>query len=213
MISTSRQIFISIICFVFIICSGCSTEAVVIGTAGTTAAGAVIPAQEVRQIYYLGVFDPKEQLPSTIYRVTIHGQASFISNKKFASGWLPAHLADSLGSNISFNKNGNIQIIPASGDDKSELTTGRRLMLFGPEGFREAPHGHRLAVVMASSPEDFFEAVGSGLDTLAEVQVQKLEAEAGKEVITALSEIYLERVKLESLKNQIERDVVVPEGQ
>jgi hypothetical protein len=34
----------------------------------------------------------------------MHGQASFISFAKFASGWVPAGLVDSLGSNISFNK-------------------------------------------------------------------------------------------------------------
>ena len=50
---------------------------------------------------------------------------------------------------------------------KAALETGRRMMLFGPEGFRAAPADHRLAVVMASDPSAFFEAIDSALGQLS----------------------------------------------
>lgn len=52
---------------------------------GTTLLGARTPANEIEQIYYLGVFDPQEQLEPMVYRVRVHGQASPISGMKFGS--------------------------------------------------------------------------------------------------------------------------------
>ena len=37
-----------------------------------------------------------EQVPPSVYRVRVKGQASFLSATKFASGWVPADLVDSL---------------------------------------------------------------------------------------------------------------------
>ena len=54
-----------------------------------------------------------------------------------------------------------------TGEEKSALT-GRRLVMFGPEGFREAPKDHRLVVVMGSDPSAFFGAVDRALGTVAE---------------------------------------------
>lgn len=137
-------------------------ENIVLWTAVGTAFVAGSPAQEIEQIYYLGVFDPQEQVPPTVYRIRVHGQASFISNMRFGSGWVPAGLIDSLGTNIGFN-DGSISIDQESSDKLSSIQTGRRLVLFGPEGFREAPEGHRLVIVMGSSPEEFFNAIDRSL--------------------------------------------------
>ena len=57
---------------------------------------------------------------------------------------------------------------PSDAKDTSALS-GRRLMMFGPEGFREAPRNHRLVVVMGSSPEKFFSAVDEALGHLDRV--------------------------------------------
>jgi hypothetical protein len=99
---------------------------------GVTALGAQAPANEIQQTYYLGVFDPEEQVEPTVYRVRVHGQASFISFAKFASGWVPAEVADSLSSSISFNKETNAVTIDENGAKKS-FKTGRRMVVFGPE--------------------------------------------------------------------------------
>jgi hypothetical protein len=108
---------------------------------GATVVGARSPTHEIEQVYYLGIVDPHEQVPTAIYRVTVRGQASFISNTKFASGWAPAELVDSLNSHIGFQEDsaGVSTTQPAGGGQMSRLQTGRRLVLFGPEGFREAP--------------------------------------------------------------------------
>ena len=41
-------------------------------------------------------------------------------------------------------------------------------MMFGPEGFREAPANHRLVVVMGADPSAFFEAVDQTLGVIAQ---------------------------------------------
>ena len=95
------------------------------------------PTSEIQQVYYLGVFDPLEQVPPTVYRVTVHGQASAISAMRFASGWVPAHLIDSLQSRVTQDMDsGDVGV--SGGENLSRIKTGRRLIQFGPEGFREA---------------------------------------------------------------------------
>ena len=106
-----------------VIQAGCATleQNVAAGVLGTTVLGARTPAQEIEQIYYLGVFDPQEQVPPTVYRVRVHGQASIISNMKFASGWVHANLIDSLGSHIEFDREGGrVSITRGSKDESKE---------------------------------------------------------------------------------------------
>ena len=84
-----------------------STEGnVALGIIGATFVGGQAPTHEIEQIYYLGAFDPQGQLPPQVYRVRVHGQASFIGFMRFASGWVHASLIDSLGSSVGFNKEG-----------------------------------------------------------------------------------------------------------
>ena len=166
----SKSCFVSIIVFTLsCVASGCANLNVAQEAGIVTAMGARSPTNEIQQIYYLGVFDPREQVPPTIYRVRVSGQASQISNVKFASGWVPAPIADSLSGQITFGANGGINI---ESDDNSSTTLleGRTMMAFGPEGYRKAPKDHRLVIIMGQSPEDYFAAVDTTLGTIAKVR-------------------------------------------
>jgi hypothetical protein len=46
-----------------------------LGTGIATGLGAMTPGHEIEQIYYLGSFDPQEQVPPALYRVRVRGQA------------------------------------------------------------------------------------------------------------------------------------------
>ncbi len=194
--------------------SGCSTEEIIGGTIGATILGANAPTQEVQQIYYLGAFDPQGQVPPTIYRVRVHGQASFISFMRFASGWVPARFIDSLASDVDFSeeKSTAINVDEQASKKLAALTTGRRLMLFGPEGFREAPAGHRLVVVMGVSPDEFFTAIDQSLGTIAQLRAaQKKRDDAGKtarssldrDLFLALAHVKDQRKQLETLQSDL----------
>ena len=93
---------LSVIALIGLMVSGCTTEGALISLGATTAYGARSPGNELEQIYYLGIFDPREQLSPEVYRVRVHGQASLFSGTRFASGWAPASFVDSLGSNFAF---------------------------------------------------------------------------------------------------------------
>ena len=163
-------------------------------------------AHKIQQTYYLGVFDPDEQVPSAVYRVTVSGEADAISNTKFASGWVPAGLVDSLGSDISMpmDKNG-VKITAASKEAKTKLQTGRRMVAFGPEGFREAPADHRLVIVMGSSPEAFFKAIDEGLKAYAGATAERRQEGLQRALFEALIVTREESRRLAEL----ERDVAV----
>jgi hypothetical protein len=160
-----------------VLLSGCGGLVVaqrnqVAGIVGTLL-GAQSPSTELVQTYYLGVFDPQDQLPPAIYRVRVRGQASALSFTKYASGWVPAAVIDSLtdGYQTTNAGRGKLERIQATDTEQTQLDVGRRLMLFGPEGFREAPRNHRLAIVMGSSPDEFFNSVSEALGTVAQAKV------------------------------------------
>jgi len=189
--------------------TGCSGPAEYAGlgagvTLGTLKLG-TIPSSEVEQIYYLGVFDPQEQVPPAMYRVRVHGQASAISGMSFASGWVNAALVDSLGSKISTNmETGKISIEKTDSPDPFQpLTTGRQLMMFGPEGFRKAPKDHRLVIVMGSSPEKYFQAIDTALGTVSEVMVEQRGAALSQELFEALYKLKSEHDRLTDLEIDI----------
>ncbi len=186
-------------------------ENIVLWTAVGTAIVASSPAQEIEQIYYLGVFDPQEQVPPMVYRIRVHGQASLISNMKFGSGWVPANLIDSLGTNISF-KDSNISIDQESSAKLSSIQTGRRLVLFGPEGFREAPEGYRLVIVMGASPDKFFNAIDRSLGTVSQAIAQQRNEGLSQLLLLALSETKTERIRLDDLEKDVENDLRAQKG-
>lgn len=195
--------------------AGCgSPEAAmaVVGAGGVTALGSAAVGHEIQQIYYLGVFDPREQTPSAIFRLTVRGQASAISLARFACGWVPAEVADSLNTDLSF-QNGKI-VTPSEAERKAlgGIETGRRLVLFGPEGFREAPRAHRLVLVMSSNPEKYFKAVSQTLEGLARIQVDRLDVQANQEILTELKAIHDERLALETLRDDVRRDSTTFQG-
>ena len=193
--------------------AGCATleQNVAAGALGTTLLGARTPAQEIEQIYYLGVFDPQEQVPPTVYRVRVHGQASLISGMKFASGWVHANLIDSLGSHIEFEKDGGrVSITKGNEDELAALQTGRRLVLFGPEGFREAPKDHRLVIVMGSSPDKYFEALDKSLGVVSEVMAEQRNTGINKLLLEALTKAKGERDRLDQLAKDIDNDIPEP---
>ena len=182
--------------------AGCSSPSANIALVGaSTVVGGQSPNNEIEQVYYLGIFDPQEQLPPAVYRLTVHGQASFLSLTRFASGWVPASLVDTLNTQISFSeKEGNLQVAGKSDSPNSGLPTGRRLMLFGPEGFREAPREHRLAIVMGSSPEDFFGAVGDSLAAVTSVQVEQANGAASNAILKELLRLQEEQGRLKDMQ-------------
>lgn len=182
--------------------SGCSPEEIVAGTAVTTVLGASSPTHEIQQIYYLGVFDPQEQLPPTVYRLRVHGQTSFISFAKFASGWVPAPLIDSLTASVDFKDEtaSAVAVDQGASESLATLTTGRRLMMFGPEGFLEAPANHRLVIVMGSSPEAFFGAIDSALGTIGEARFAQQSSQLDRALFEALSALQEERAALSKLE-------------
>jgi hypothetical protein len=184
------------------LCGGCTTtKDTVAATIGGTALLAHSPNNEIEQIYYLGVFDPQEQVPPTVYRVRVHGQASAMSFMRFASGWVPADVIDSLGTSVGFQEAGAALKTEDAQKLSEALPVGRKLVLFGPEGFRQAPKDHRLVIVMGSSPEKFFKAIDTSLGMVSEAKVQQRNTELQQELLKALLEISNERQRLDELAN------------
>lgn len=188
--------------------SGCAT------TSSTIAAGiggaaflAHSPNNEIEQIYYLGVFDPKEQTPPAVYRVRVHGQASAMSFMRFSSGWVPADVIDSLGTSVHFEKAGGALKIEDAEKLDNALPTGRKLVLFGPEGFRPVPKNHRLVIVMGSNPEGFFKAIDTSLGMVSEVKVQQRNMKLQQDVFKALLQISNERRRLDELAKDVDADL------
>lgn len=184
--------------------AGCGTAWPYVGGAvGATVLGGSAPTQELDQIYYVGMFDPMEQVPPSVYRITVRGQGSFISNVKFASGWVPAVLADSLGSSIGFNADGKLGITQPGADDMSKLKLGRRMVMFGPEGFMEAPADHRLCIVMGGDPSAFFNAISAGLGEVARVQREENTSAASLGIMQEYVRVQSEYDRLRDLRENL----------
>ena len=193
-----------------LLCGGCSNTVSRVAerniiAAGALGAGTFIPTTNLEQIYYLGVFDPQEQLPPTIYRIRVKGQSSFINTTRYASGWVPAAVIDSLTTSARFENNKDPSITNVSESNATNLA-GRRLVMFGPEGFREAPKDHRLVIVMGSSPDKFFQAVDEALGAMAAVTQGNGSPVLGNSVIKELLRIKNEREGLEALRTEAIND-------
>lgn len=167
--------------------AGCQTAGQTAGAiVAGTAIGGVTPSNGLEQIYYLGVFDPREQIPQAFYRVTVRGQASAINlQTRFASGWVPAALIDGLGTDIDAKlKTGGGITATGEGTTVPELNDPvKRMFMVGPEGIRVSPARNRLAIVMGSSPEAFFAAVDNALGTLSAVAVSENDARAKDSIV------------------------------
>lgn len=188
--------------------SGCTTTSDTIAAGiGGTAFLAHSPNNEIEQIYYLGVYDPQEQVPPAVYRVRVHGQASAFNFTRFSSGWVPADVIDSLGTSIRFEKAGGELKIQSTEKMNNSLPTGRKLVMFGPEGFRPAPKDHRLVIVMGSNPEGFFRAIDESLGMVSQVKTQQHNMKLQQDVFNALLQISNERQRLDELVKDIDADL------
>jgi len=189
--------------------SGCNSvpQNVALGAVIGTGVGAVIPSHDIEQVYYLGSFDPQEQVPPALYRLRVRGQASIISWMRFGSGWVPADLIDSLGSSVEINKaDGKIVMTKPGNGELSKLAIGRRLMQFGPEGFREVPKDHRLVIMMGANPEGFFKAMDEALGVISQAKIDQDSRELNGLLFEAMTKVRAEKqlveAQLEAAKEQ-----------
>jgi hypothetical protein len=166
------------------------------------AAASQIPSTDIEQVYYLGVFDPQDQLPPTIYRVRVRGQASAINQTRYASGWVRAELIDSLSTVARFDdQSKSVRISPVEEEVKG-ISNGRRLVMFGPEGFREAPKDHRLVIVMGSSPEKFFSGIDEALGVLASATQGFSGPQLEQSLFRELTQLRNQKSRLEAIRSE-----------
>ena len=179
-------------------------------------AAAHLPTTQMQQVYYLGVFDPRDQVPPMIYRVRIQGQSSLLNRTNYASGWVHASVLDSLSPDSTHA--GTLKELAGKGaalnaDDKKSGLAGRRLVMFGPEGFRDAPKDHRLVVVMGSDPSAFFSAVDRALGVVAEAtQGVAVPAELARLLLTEQALMRDEDKKLATLLKAVAASTAAAEG-
>jgi hypothetical protein len=159
------------------------------------------PNADLEQTYYLGSFDPQDQIPPAIYRIRVRGQSSLLSTVRFASSWVPAEVVDALTGAISIDpKTGALDV----NDDArvSGIANGRGLVMFGPEGFREAPRNHRLVIVMGTSPDTVQQAFASALGTVAKVRSGESSVAFDRNIIDVLSGLSAEKSDLRSILSE-----------
>jgi hypothetical protein len=199
----------AILALVSILLGGCGSPNARLASEIATGAGLGLrsPTHDLEQIYYLGVFDPREQIPETIYRVIVKGQSSGLwgLRTKYASGWVPAGLVDSLNSKVWVDPKTNDAptVTPGTNATPTSALTSRRLVLFGPEGFREAPRDHRLVIVMGQSPEAFFNAVDSALGQIAGVRIERANAGLQTDLFQRLLAIKEEQSQFQQMETDL----------
>ena len=189
--------------------SGCGVaeQNIALGLGAGTLAGGSSPGHELEQVYYLGVFDRQDQVQPTVYRLTVRGQASAISGMKFGSGWVHADVIDALNTHAGFNKaSGDRVSITGGGNEPGSgggIEEGRRLVMFGPEGFRDAPKDHRLVMVMGASPEAFFNAIDTSLGLIAQVRRDQIDPAITRQLIEARERLRGEQRQLAELGRDV----------
>lgn len=198
---------LTVLAFLLASCGSTPNEKITTGIIGASFFGGRTPSTEIEQIYYLGVFDPEEQVPPSIYRVRVHGQASALNTTKFSSGWVRADLLDSLNTHIGKDPTTGRISVTKSSDAPDTISTGRRLMIFGPEGFREAPRDHRLVIVMGSSPQNFFNAMDSSLGAVNDAILDNQNSKLVAQLFTALTEMQNEQRLLDEISKDIESEL------
>jgi hypothetical protein len=150
--------------------------------------------------YYLGSFDPAGQLPPTLYRIRVRGQSSMLNQTKFASSWVPAEVVDALTGSAKLDvKSGSVKIERDTDTSFNINDSGRRLMQFGPEGFRTAPKGHRLVILMGASPEKVEQAFSTALGTVALAANGASGNAVDRDALKALLDMGRDKAQLQSL--------------
>jgi len=208
-IDTGRGGLTAVLLALLAVAPACKTEEYWIG-GGASAIAARTPSNDLEQIYYFGVFDPMEQLPPQVYRVRVRGQSSAISFMRFSSGWVRAELIDSLNASVAHDpESGRVTISRGESEKLAGIKPGRRLVLFGPEGYREAPADHRLVIVMGANPDKFFSAIDEGLATAARAQSAHNNAELQRVLLEAMREVKDEQAELAGLERDVALQVPV----
>ncbi len=182
---------------------GCAIEHVATRnslTAATVATLAATPNADIEQTYYLGSFDPQDQVPPAIYRIRVRGQSSVLNRTRFASSWVPAEVVDALTGSISFKDKSSLDVQATGTAGAKGLDVGRGMIMFGPEGFREAPRNHRLVIVMGSDPEQVEQAFASALGTVASVKFGQGGAAVNDAVMDLLLKLADEKDSLRQLQ-------------
>lgn len=189
---------------------GCATPegSFALGAAGATLLGGASPSHEIEQTYYLGIFDPREQLPPLIYRVRVRGQASFISRMRFASGWVRAELIDSLGSNVALNQADGTITFAKDSEYTEKIKTDRGLVLYGPEGFREAPRNHRLVIVMGTDPDGYFSAMDQALGQYAQHNAEVRESAVLSTLLQGQVDANKDRAQIAQLNEKLTKSAI-----
>ncbi len=199
-----RPVWVLLIAAALAALSGCGGMSVahrnqLIGGSGVVA-GSLFPSTDVEQTYYLGSFDPRSQLPPAIYRIRMRGQSSFLNRARFASSWVPAEVVDALTGSLDIDsRHGKVSV---SQDDSTKVSlegSGRGLVLFGPEGFREAPRKHRLVVIMGASPEDVEQAFSSALGSVAKVKFGQSAGSLDRDLFSLMLDLGKEREQLKAI--------------
>jgi hypothetical protein len=200
-----------------LLAGGCATPAQTAAlTAGVMAGGiatsGVTPSHELEQIYYLGIFDPDEQPPRSVYRLRVHGQSSPINRTRFASGWVPAKLIDALGSQVALSPEAQVgpNIQAAAAGQEVSLEIGRRMVAFGPEGTRPVPAGYRLVIVMGADPSKFFDAVDRALGNTSPATSKESQMAIQVKLFSEFQALISSRQKLDALKLQEATDLPKP---
>lgn len=219
LLQPGRAVLLGVLCLTFVL-SGCKREEIAAGIVGGGIVAATTPSNDLRQIYYLGVIDPAGQLPPTLYRVVVKGQAGTGSSMRFASGWVPAYLIDSLNTRLIFDKNEKRPKVvfdrPGDCGDgarssepdcllKEVFGSGRRSVQFGPDGFDVAPEDHRLAIVMGSDADAFFQAIDESLAFLTGGAVEQDRARIRAQINELLLSLKSEEAELNRIETEGEK--------
>ena len=85
-------------------------------------------------------------------------------------------------------------------------------MLFGPEGFREAPEDHRLVIVMGSNPERFFQAIDESLGVISQAKMEQQGSALNRLLLEELARLKKERESLDDLVKDVEADMPERKG-
>lgn len=209
---------LSVVCVISVTCAGvvgCDSLSVRDRNTLAVAAGIGVlgnsPTSEIEQVYYLGVFDPQDQIPPLMYRVRVRGQSGALNQTNFASGWVRSEVIDSLATSIRFEA-GDVKIGKDPADPLQTITAGRRLVMFGPEGFREAPKDHRLVIVMGASPEKFFQGVDEALGTVAQAIQGQGAAVLDRSLFTEMLNLRTQKERLIEFSTQIKADDAASAG-
>ena len=99
-----------------------------------------------------------------------------------------------------WKKDGSVTITRAGLTASDNINdSGRRLMQFGPEGFRSAPKGHRLVILMGAEPEAVEQAFSSALGTVAMATSGQSGNAVDREALKALLDMGRDKARLQAL--------------